>query len=381
MRNIFLLISNLFKVTFRKKGNIIVYILLPVASVLLSLMIYNTVGSSVMQIGYIDHDNTSISRDTIEGLGTVNGYKVAEVKEEDAKEMLLANKVYAVVIIPEGYEESIHNGVTKKIEIMSVKGFDTTVWIENYLNLHSRNLSDLSVASSGDKEAFNMMYDNYKRNKLSVSEIKISDERTGKEMTVTSLGFLIMFVMLGAGFTTQLILKEKRERTFYRIASSPVKISEYILSHIITCLLIELIQITVVIIFLEYVFRIKSFVPPQIMFIILFAFALVACGISLLVTSFSSSSYMASTMNTLIVTPSCMLGGCFWPVYLMPKFMQNISYLTPQRWALSAVDKIQKGFNFDKILINIIVLILYSAVFFAIAGLRLRKLKSVEKFV
>lgn len=381
MKNIFLLISNLLRVTFRKKGNIVVYIVLPIASVLFSLMIYNTTGQVDMQIGYIDNDKTMISQDTINALSNVNGYKLSQINENDVNNMLLDNKVYAVVIIPKGYEESIHGGNTKDIEIMSVKGFDTTIWIENFLNLHSRNLTDLSFASSGDNEVFNSMYNNYKQNKLSVDEIKLSDELTGKDMTVTSLGFLIMFVMLGAGFTTQLMLKEKRERTYYRIASSPVKSSEYILSHVITCILIELLQISVVIVFLEYVLKIKSFVPPLTMFIILFAFSIASCGISLLITSFSNSSYMASTLNNLIVTPTCMLSGCFWPVYLMPKFMQNLAYLVPQRWALSAVDKIQKGFTFDKILLNILMLILYSIVFFTIAGFRLRKLKSAEKFV
>ncbi|MGI6528120.1 MAG: ABC transporter permease [Clostridia bacterium] len=114
---------------------------------------------------------------------------------------------------------------------------------------------------------------------------------------------------------------------------------------------------------------------------ILFVFSLVACGIGLVVTSYSDSSYMASTLNTMILTPTCMIGGCFWPVYIMPKFMQNLSYIVPQRWALEAIEKIQKGYDYTAIVLNLFVLLMFAVVFFMIAILRLKKLKSVEKFV
>jgi ABC-2 type transport system permease protein len=381
MKTLLFLVKNILTLTFRRKSNIVVYIILPLISVFISLLIYSSTGTSDLVIGYVDNDNTFFSMELLDSMESLYGYTLKDVKGEDMNDLLLDNKIAAAIVIPKGYEDGIYNSSMENIQIVSIKGYETTAWLENYINLHQRNIKDLFFAANGDKESFDAMYKSHAENKLAVYDINLSDDRSKKDTTITSLGFLIMFIMLGQGFSTQMILKEKRERTYYRIASSPVKTSEFLFANIVAAMLISLIQIVLVLVFLEYVFQINTFVPANIMISILFVFSLVACGIGLVVISFSDSSYMASTLNTMILTPTCMIGGCFWPVYIMPKFMQNLSYIVPQRWALEAIEKIQKGYDYTAIVLNLFVLLMFAVVFFMIAILRLKKLKSVEKFV
>jgi ABC-2 type transport system permease protein len=381
MKTLLFLVKNILTLTFRRKSNIVVYIILPLISVFISLLIYSSTGTSDLVIGYVDNDNTFFSMELLDSMESLYGYTLKDVKGEDMNDLLLDNKIAAAIVIPKGYEDGIYNSSMENIQIVSIKGYETTAWLENYINLHQRNIKDLFFAANGDKESFDAMYKSHAENKLAVYDINLSDDRSKKDTTITSLGFLIMFIMLGQGFSTQMILKEKRERTYYRIASSPVKTSEFLFANIVAAMLISLIQIVLVLVFLEYVFQINTFVPANIMISILFVFSLVACGIGLVVTSYSDSSYMASTLNTMILTPTCMIGGCFWPVYIMPKFMQNLSYIVPQRWALEAIEKIQKGYDYTAIVLNLFVLLMFAVVFFMIAILRLKKLKSVEKFV
>jgi ABC-2 type transport system permease protein len=47
------------------------------------------------------------------------------------------------------------------------------------------------------------------------------------------------------------------------------------------------------------------------------------------------------SMNALILTPTSMIAGCFWPVTFMPEFLIKLGYLTPQRWALVAITNAQ----------------------------------------
>jgi len=76
-----------------------------------------------------------------------------------------------------------------------------------------------------------------------------------------------------------------------------------------------------------------------------------------------------------------MLGGCFWPVEVMPSFMQKISYAVPQRWVLSAIEKVQHGNGINDTLLNFIILLLFACIFFAIAAVGFNTNKNVQKFI
>jgi len=381
MGKIILLIKNTLKVTFRRKGSIFIYLLLPMAGVLLSTLIYSGAGHQAVRIGIVDRDGSSISGDTMEMIEGMKGYIVQSVEEDSLKELLVNGRLDAAVIIPEGYGEGIYSHEAEKIEIVSIKGRDTTAWIENYINLHTRNLMDLSLASKGDGEAFERMYQKYRESNLKLTEIKQEDRQTGKNMTVTSLGFLIMFVMLGAGMTSQLILNDKRNRTYFRICSAPVSPWQYITANTLTSLSLVSLQNILILFAMKYLFRIETYVPIPVMFIILTFFGVAATGISLLITACSGSSYMASTIGTLVMTPTCMLGGCYWPVELMPEFMRKLSYFVPQRWTLEAVQKLQAGRDYGDILLNMAILAAFAAAMFILAAYRLGRKDTTQRFI
>lgn len=381
MRNILLLIKNNLKVTFRKKGNYIIYLLLPLVGIFFSLAIYGGAGTTPMNIGLIDHDQSTLSIHLAKEIEASGSYKVFQLNETEINSKLLDQSLEAVVIIPAGYEESIHKNSPDKIKMLSLKGKNTTIWLEQFFNLQTRNLADLSVAAEGDRNAFNKMYDGYINNVLKVSPVTLEDQSTSKGITVQSLGFLLMFVMLGAGLTSNFILDEKKSRTYYRICSSPVTSREYLAANALTSLVIVAAQILLILLVLKYLFRIETFVPGFVLFLVLLLFGLTAIGIGLVITAFSSSSYMATTFSTLIFTPTCMLGGCFWPVTFMSDTMQKIAHFMPQWWVLDAIQKMQSGSTFTDILMNIAILLAFTAALFLIAAYRFSREGNVRKFV
>ena len=381
MRNVFLLVLNTLKVTFRKKGNIFVYLILPVAGLLLSTVIYSSAGSSDLRVGLVDMDNGKLSADFGSALSASNGYIITSIGENDINGSLLDKKQDAVIVVPKGFEQGVFENKPVKVELIAIKGQETTVWLQNYTNLYVRNLVDMVAASVGDRAAFDGIYSGYRANPLKVTAVQLEDEKNSKLATVSSLGFLIMFIMLGAGMTSQFILNEKRSRTYYRICSAPVNARSYIAANAITSLIIVVFQIIIVQLLMKYVFHIETFVPDLLLFLILLMFGLVAVGISLVVTAFSSSSYMASTLGTLIITPTCMLGGCFWPVDFMGEAMRKISFFVPQRWALDAIQKLQSGISFEGIAMNLVILLAFTAALTLVAIYRFARTGNMQRFV
>ena len=381
MRNMFLVIANILKVTFRKKGSLIIYLFLPLGGVILSLLIYGTTGTTPLKVGITNLDTGALSAEIKTALAQTDNFEIHEIEEGEVNDKLLDNELYAAIIIPDGYSQSIYDGSTPSIEVVSVKGNDSTVWVSRILNSYTDTLFQLSVAANGDKAAFDNMLAQYKEVGPELTVVQVEDKLVERSMTLTSMGFLIMFIMLGAGFTNMVILTEKRNRTYHRICSAPVNARQYIAANALTSILIVIVQIILIQFIMKFILKIDTGVDDIAMFVLLLMFGLVAVGISLVITAFSSSSYIASTLNTLVITPTCMLGGCYWDVSLMPEFMQKISYFVPQRWVLSAIQKLQAGGGYEGIYLNLLIIAAFAAAFILTAIYRFSRSSNVQKFV
>ena len=118
----------------------------------------------------------------------------------------------------------------------------------------------LARASGGQKEVFDRLYEGYRGQALRLETARVDDQAKDRSITLTSLGFLIMFVMIGTGNTAEIILRDKRNRTYYRICSAPVKPREYVLSNAVTNIVIVLVQICASIVMMRWVFKINIYV-------------------------------------------------------------------------------------------------------------------------
>lgn len=380
MRNIFIVTQNILKVIFKKKGNIFFYLLLPILCAILSIMVNGGNINGNAKVGIVDKDKSYISKETIDAIKKNDRFTVVEVNEEDVKNNISEGKIDVSLVIPSGFEKSILNGNAYKVQIVSIRGEDITTWIKNFTNFYIKNLEDIGRASLGDEKNFKKIYEDVKKEKLSLKEFKVADKNVIKNITQMSIGFLIFFELIGALGTAKLIIKEKKDKTYYRICASPTKIIEYIGGNVLANFLIISIQTAIVIISLTKIFKVDTSVPNSIMFLILVCFGLVSIAIGMLIVVFSNTSAQASAINTILVTPTCMIGGCFWPFSFMPLPMQKLAYFTPQRWAIQAIEKIQQGGSLNTILINLLVLLAFAAAFFMIAAYRFKKNKDLKSF-
>jgi ABC-2 type transport system permease protein len=67
-----------------------------------------------------------------------------------------------------------------------------------------------------------------------------------------------------------------------------------------------------------------------------------------------------------------MLGGCFWPVSIMPDWMQKLSNFVPQKWAIDAIERMATGQRLADIGMNLGVLTLLAVILIGIGSVILR---------
>lgn len=243
-----------------------------------------------------------------------------------------------------------------------------------------QNLVDIGKASNGDKKAFDKMYSDLKDKDNSVSVKTVEDKYCGEATTQQGMGLFIMFILIGSTTTAGFILKEKENRTYYRTFCAPVSSSIYILGNLIANITIICIQVIVVIFFQRYVLHIDTNMPDLELFIILMDFGLVSVAFGMLIVAFSKSRYQASLLSTLLITPTCMLSGCFWPLEMMPDVMQRVSKFFPQSWVIDAISKAQSNAAFSKIGVDLLIILAFAFVFFLIGIYKFRINDDVSNF-
>jgi len=381
MKNIILLALNTFKVTFRKKSNILVYLILPVASILFMMNAMSGEGSGTIKVGIVNKDKGSMSEKMTKYLENTGRFKNISIEEGQISDFVVNKKVDLALVIPENFEKSIYDGTFKSMRVVSLKGQEVTVWVESYTNMYVNNLLDISKASGGNKETFNKIYEKFEKGQVSLNVEKVKDKSLSKGITQQGFGFFIMFMLISSSITSNIILKEKKERVYQRICSTPVSSKIYIVGNIIANLTIISVQIILGLVAIKKILKIETYIPDLKLFLVMFILGIVAVGIGMVIVAFSKSSAEAGNLSTLIVTPTCMLGGCFWPLSLMPDNLQKVSNFIPQKWAIDAIAKLQNGLSLWDIRMNIFIMLGFALVFFALAAFKMKNTDKTGSFV
>ena len=380
MGNSLLIAKNVLRSVLKKKSSFIIYLIIPVLCILLSLALYSSSGNGSSVVGIEDNDRSTISEDMIKTMSSNDKFKIRSIDEKDIKSSIVSQKVDCVLVVPKGFEDSIRSGNAEKLKLISIKGESVTSWIKNYTNYYIRNLVDISKASEGNAQMFNKIYDGQKNGEASVSSSSVKDKYSGKATTQQGIGLFILFILVGSSTTANFILKEKENRTYFRIFCAPVNSSIYIIGNIIANIAIICVQVIAIILVQRHILNIDTNIPDIELFTILMDFGLASVAFGMLIVAFSKTRYQASSLSTLLITPTCMLSGCFWPGELMPDMMQKISKFFPQAWVIDAISKGQNGGGFSKIAFDLAIIFAFAFVFFLVGVYKLRINDDVSNF-
>uniref|UniRef100_UPI00289EE00C ABC transporter permease n=1 Tax=Bacillus luti TaxID=2026191 RepID=UPI00289EE00C len=332
MKDILWLIQKTVSVLLKNKKGLFIIISLPIIGTLISFSIYGNVGQGTLNIGVINKENQSIANDTVKFLEEINHVKVSKVKESEVEDKLTSKKLDGVITLQSGFSESVREGKPSHIEISSIKGDQVTAFIKSYLYNYIDNVAAISKVSGTDQNAFDTMYTGYQKSSFKVKTETLEDTSKNKDMTNQTMGYLIMFMLFSAVNLSGYILKEKENRTYFRLLSTPIDGKKFILSNVGVNMIILTVQIIITILFLKNVFHTNINMPFIVMIGVLMIFALVAIGMSLVIVAFSKNSSSANAMQNMIIVPTCLLAGCYFPYDIMPNAVQKVANFLPQRW-------------------------------------------------
>jgi ABC-2 type transport system permease protein len=381
MKDILWLIRNKLQVTFRQTKNIIMFLFMPLIGILISLLVYSGDQNYSLKVGIVNQDNSQITTDTIKFIEGLENVEISKIEGAEVQETISSGKLDSVITFEEGYSESVRNGQPDHIQITSIKGAAITSYVKSYLHQYINNISTISFVAGGNQQIFDQMYKDYQQTDFKLTTNIVEDSSKNKNMTNQTIGFLIMIMLLSACNMSEIILLEKENRTYFRLLSTPINARKYLISNVIVNMIVMTIQVFITLTIMKNVFHIGMNISFWEAAFVMFLFSLISVGLSLVIISFSNSRSAASALQNLIITPTVMLSGCFWPVEVMPNALQNIAKFLPQRWTLDTLTKLQEGNAFSGLFLNFIILFAFALAFFLIAVYRFSRNNTTQNFV
>jgi ABC-2 type transport system permease protein len=181
-------------------------------------------------------------------------------------------------------------------------------------------------------------------------------------------GYLVMFVFMAAATSAPDIVKERKNNTLERLFSTSVK-RESILGGIFTGIAIKgIIQIIIFWVLGILVFHVDMGLSPLAVIILSLLMVIMSSAFAVMLATLANSIRSATSLAVITSLVLAPLGGCWWPSFLYPEWLQNIAKISPHAWATEGFDKLMVfGASFGDVVPSILALLVFTVVFVTIA--------------
>ncbi len=186
-------------------------------------------------------------------------------------------------------------------------------------------------------------------------------------------GYLVMFVFFAAAVTAEAIVRERQNNTLERLLATSVK-KESILGGMFSGTLIRgLIQIVIFWVVGILVFHIDLGLSPLAVIILSILMVIMSAAFALMLATLAKTQRSASSLAVVTALVLAPLGGCWWPLFILPRWLQNVAKISPHAWATTGFNKLMLfGADFGAVVPEMLVLLGFTMVFGLIAVWRFR---------
>jgi ABC-2 type transport system permease protein len=312
------------------------------ATIYISEMIVSNFDEEVLNVDYVDSVEAGIRR----------------VEEGEA---------YALIVFPEHFSEDVY----LKTQDPSYTGSTT---IEVRQDKSNVNVANAVTKSVGDAVLKTM------EDAGGEAPITLDTEDAIYGKDAKFMDFFVPGIMSFAVFliTTLLTLVsfvgERTSGNLERLLATPLRESEIVTGYAIAFTVVGMLQTIILLVIGVTVFDIMIVGNIVLAFLVIVLLAIVSLSLGILLSSLAKREAQAIQFFPIIVLPTFLLAGIFWPVEAIPSWLRPFSYLIPPTYAVDATRSVMlRGWGFGEIWIDIVALFGFAVAFLAIAVWSLKR--------
>lgn len=278
-----------------------------------------------------------------------------------------SGQAYAVIIFPEGFSQSVY----LKRQDSSYPG-DTTIRVrEDMANVNVAAAVTKSVSAAVLKTAQEAGQD---------LPMKVDTEDPVYGQGASFMDFFVPGIMAFVVFllTTLLTLisfvGERSSGNLERLQATPLRDSELVAGYAIAFSGIGMLQTILLLVIGVVAFDIMIVGNIVLAFAVTALLAIVSLSLGILLSSLARRESQAIQFFPLIILPTFLLAGIFWPVEAIPHWLRPLSYAIPPSYAVDAIRSVMlRGWGLDRIWVDMVALLGFASAFLAAAILSLKR--------
>lgn len=180
-------------------------------------------------------------------------------------------------------------------------------------------------------------------------------------MIPSLIGMITMIMTMT--LTAMSVAREREAGTFEQLLVTPYRPYEIIIGKALPCMLVGLIQASLILLVAQFWFRIPFAGSYFILYLSLIEFLAASVGIGLFISSIAKNMQQAIIGSVIVLMPFMLMSGLTTPIMNMPIVIQYLTSLNPLRYAISMTRQIYlEAAGMSQLLPEMLALVAISAV-------------------
>jgi ABC-2 type transport system permease protein len=191
--------------------------------------------------------------------------------------------------------------------------------------------------------------------------------------TYSSATMLVLFVFITAVAGGGTIIQNRRFGVYERMLAGPVSTRSVVAGEAVSFLLVSVLQ-SVIIVGVGAVLFEVDWGDPLAAVALVATWSAVGASAGMLAGTLLRTVEQAGAIGPMVGIAFGMLGGCMWPLEIVPPVMRAIGHAVPHGWAVDSwIELLSRGGGLGDIAGRLAVLAAFALAFGALAALRLRR--------
>lgn len=301
----------------RDKTALFFVFLFPVIFLMVFGLIFKGNGGGTFTVAVFNRSNTSYAKDFVELAKTSKTLKIKEVKDEsEAKQKLSRSEIDAYLVLPEAY--GVLDANQKPSGVLEVR----------YSQSNEQTAQAVTAYMTAVVSAVNQQISPYappfsvKAEGQNIKQVSRFDFTLGG-----LLGFSLM--SLGIFGVINGFVGDKKTGAIARMRVTPFKAWQLIVGAALNRIVIGMMSIAIMLVVSAIIFGFRMHGNWPSFIIVALLGSLCMFGIGLSLGGWAKNEEQAAPLANLVTFPMMFLSGVFFPTYIMPQWLQNVSHYIP----------------------------------------------------